>query len=162
VFRPRSDAQYHSSLATRLALLGVALLESREDSETNMFVSGTPYIKMVEYAGFSNEYAAWKNAINELCADGWRALADERCSVRDRHSLESVIAESWRPSMRRGCNTRLTRRSSFAKSTGCEARRVTPSPALAGTCDCTSVGQTRPRLRGEGGLPCTLMRTRPS
>lgn len=120
--RPRSYVQYHSSLATGPVLLGVAPLESRGDSETNEFVSGKSDIKMVEYGGVGhpavysrvapyvdtnlacgrlagNENAAWKNALNELYSDGWRAVADEQRSVRDRRSLESVITESWWPAI---------------------------------------------------------------
>jgi hypothetical protein len=120
---PRTWAQYHAGLAAGPALLGVAPLETRGDPATNEFVAGKSDVKMVEFGGFGhpavysraapyvdtdlacgrladNDAASWTAALDELCEDGWRALADEQRAVREKRDLAQVSAESWLPAIR--------------------------------------------------------------
>ena len=122
VLAPRSYRRYHADLAAGPVLLGVAPLETRGDAQTNEFVSGKSDIKMVEYGGYGhpavysraapyvdtdlvcgrladNDAASWTAALEGLCDDGWRALADEMRTVRVVRDLGSVARRAWWPAL---------------------------------------------------------------
>ena len=119
---PRTWHEYHSALAGRPTLLGVAPLETRGDPDTLEFVNGKSDIKMVEFGGFGhpavysrsapyedtdlacgrlalNTRDDWAAAIDEVLSGGWRTAGEESGAIRERRDLSRVAVEHWWPAV---------------------------------------------------------------
>jgi len=140
--------RYHSILAAWPAMIGLAPLETADDSDTLDFVAGKSDVKMVEFGGFGhpavysratpyvdtdlaagvltdNTSEAWTEALEYMLAVGWRRSAVEQRDIVAARSLDLIARESWYPALLRArlAKPRVARE---LKPRGSVARRRTP------------------------------------
>jgi len=116
--------RYHSILAAWPAMIGLAPLETADDSDTLDFVAGKSDVKMVEFGGFGhpavysraapyvdtdlragvlteNTGGAWNEALEHLLAEGWRDAGEQQERVVAARHMERIARECWLPALER-------------------------------------------------------------
>jgi len=116
--------RYHALLAAWPAMIGLAPLETADDSDTLDFIAGKSDVKMVEFGGFGhptvysraapyvdtdlaagvladNTGQAWAEALEYMLADGWRDAGEQQERVVAARHMERVARECWFPALER-------------------------------------------------------------